>query len=130
MRKLVSNLALLLMAAAPFFCFADEKAKHIKESDIGLTIVNGNEVGTECTDINGPDRIKRRLAIALASRVIVKNRKGVSISGFERIQSDKLSLEINEDSIGLIRPVIVVAEDRNGGDRMNLYCVSVIENAN
>lgn len=119
--------ALLLLAAAPFSYGSEAEAFHIRDKDIGIVVDGGRVLSTECTDAQGPINLRRKLAIAMAGRSIVKKRDGVVISGYEHLDGKKLSLEINEDSIGLVKPLIVIAEDDLGGDSGKQLCVTVIE---
>lgn len=90
-------------------------------------LANGRWHSTECVQAQGPQALQRKLAYVAAAQAMVRRRKGVSLSGHERLQQGEHAEQIEEDVLGVLGHLEIVQENSKNIQGDTIWCVTVAE---
>ncbi len=114
-------------AIAAQSAFPADKTRQYSSDDVRVWMVGTSTFSTDCTDSSGNVSTRRKIAMLGASRGIVKYREGVHISGRERLFEGEFRSVVDEDALGIVRPLKLVDEfEAQDGEKV-LLCITVKE---
>ena len=102
-------------------------SRHIIETDEKVEFNGGQVISTSCARRLSSDTASRKLAIANAARAIVKSRDGVTVTGQESVKLGHYQYRVEEGTLGIVQPVVIVQEDPKGGVEGDRWCVTIVE---